>query len=294
MTHPPIENAGKKKRLVLVFIVTCTYLIAEVVGGFLTNSLALLADAGHMLTDVAGLGLALFAIKIAERPASPSLTYGYNRVEILAAVINAVVLLGVSFYVLYEAVERFRNPPAIATFSMLLLGFLGLVVNAVGIFILHGDSKQNLNMRGAYFEVLSDAVTSVGVILAAGIMWATGWYFVDAVVSVGIGLFIIPRTWNLLGEAVGILLEGTPAGINIAVIREQLSSIPGVLNVHDVHVWALTSGRNAISAHVVIKKGSVHNELLSTIHQNIRASYKIEHITIQLEMEGFTEEETHL
>ncbi len=294
MTHVSLENRSRKKRLALVFILTGVYLVAEVVGGLLTNSLALLADAGHMLTDVAGLGLALFAIKLAERPASSSMTYGYLRAEILAAVVNAVVLLGVSFYVLYEAVERFKNPPAIATLSMLLIGVLGLVVNVIGLLILRHDSKQNLNMRGAYFEVLSDAVTSIGVIMAAGVMWATGWYFVDAIVSAGIGLFIIPRTWNLLREAIGVLLEGAPAEIDIAALREQLNSIPGVSNVHDIHVWSLTSGVNALSAHVVMKNGSDQNGLLSTIHSSVKSSHKIGHVTIQLEAEGFAEGETHL
>lgn len=202
-----ISASGKnKKQLKIVLALTTTYLIAEVVGGFLTNSLALLADAGHMLTDVGGLALALLAIKFAERPATPEKTYGYYRVEILAALTNAVVLIGISIYILYEAYERFRNPPEVQSRIMLVIASIGLAINIVGVFILRAGSQESLNMKGAYFEVLSDMLTSVGVIIAGIIMLTTGWYYADPIISAGIGLFIFPRTWALLKDAVGVLL----------------------------------------------------------------------------------------
>lgn len=283
-----------KRRLTIVFGLTAVYLVAEVIGGIWTHSLALLADAGHMLTDVGGLGLALFAIWFAERPATPERTYGYYRVEILAALTNAIVLIGISLYILYEAYERFRNPPEVASKVMLLIAVIGLVVNIAGLFILRAGSAQSLNLKGAYFEVLSDMLTSIGVIIAGVIMWTTGWYYADPLVSAGIGLFILPRTWILLREAVGVLLEGTPSDINLAALREAMRSIVGVAGVHDLHVWTLTSGVNALSAHVVLADGTSHDALLKAIQQRVTADFKIAHVTVQVEPPGWGESETHL
>src|SRR5262249_27652341 len=198
--HTETPANQNNHRLAFVFGLTAAYLVAEVIGGILTRSLALLADAGHMLTDVVGVGLALLAITFAARPATPQRTYGYYRVEILAALTNAVVLIGISFYILYEAYERFLHPPEVESQWMLLVATVGLGVNIVGIYILRGGATESLNLKGAYFEVLSDMLTSIGVILAALIMWATGWYYADPLLSAGIGLFILPRTWALLGE----------------------------------------------------------------------------------------------
>lgn len=253
----------------------------------MTGSLALLADAGHMLTDVAGLGLALLAIKFAERPATPERTYGYYRVEILAALTNAVVLIGISLYILYEAWERFRNPPQVESGTMLVVAAIGLGINIAGIIILRKGSKDSLNMKGAYFEVLSDMLTSVGVIVAGVIMLTTGWYYADPLISAGIGLFILPRTWLLLREALGILLEGTPSGVNPAAIREVVGSLPGVSEMHDLHVWTLTSGVNALSAHVVVVDPSMHAEVLSAVHDVITQRFPIAHVTIQIEKVGW-------
>ena len=223
--HTP---AGKnKRRLTIVFGLTALYLVVEVIGGLLTGSLALLADAGHMLTDVAGLGLALVAIRFAKRPATPERTYGFYRVEILAALANAVVLVGISFYILYEAYQRFRDPPEVQSGMMLLVAFVGLIVNIIGIYLLRSASEESLNMKGAYFEVLSDMLTSIGVIVAGVIMLTTGWYYADPLISAGIGLFILPRTWMLLRDAVGVLLEGTPSDINLAALREAISGLLG-------------------------------------------------------------------
>lgn len=296
-SHEISPGSQNKKRLVWVLSLTFLYLIAEVIGGLLTNSLALLADAGHMLTDAGGLVLALIAIKLAEKQANPQHTYGYYRAEILAALTNAVVLICVSLYILYEAYLRFINPPEVAGKSVVVVASIGLVVNLTGMFILRKGSGESLNMKGAYFEVLSDMLTSIGVIIAAVIMWTTGWYYADPIVSAGIGLFILPRTWILLKDATGILLEGTPSDVNIEELRNCIRGLKGVKQVHDLHVWALTSGVNAMSAHVVVA-GSVqalyYNELLKEINSTISANFKISHTTIQLEGPGYEEKETHL
>lgn len=290
-----VSAAGKnKKPLAIVFCLTLFYLIVEVIGGFWTGSLALLADAGHMLTDVAGVGLALLAIWFAEKPASPERTYGYYRVEILAALTNAVVLIIISLYILYEAYERFKNPPEVQSAGMLAVASVGLIVNIVGVFILRSGSKESLNMKGAYFEVLSDMLTSIGVIIAGVIMLTTGWYYADPLISAGIGLFILPRTWSLLKDAVAVLLEGTPSDVNIATVREKLSKLEGVAEIHDLHVWSLTSGVNALSVHAVLADGSEHDDVLRRVHNTCTTEFKIAHVTAQTEREGFACHETHL
>ena len=290
-----ISDAGaKSKRLGIVFALTASYLVVEVAAGLWTGSLALLADAGHMLTDVAGLGLALFAIRFAARPASPARTYGFHRAEILAAMANAMVLIVVSFYIIYEAYQRFRDPPAVQSGAMLVVATVGLVVNIAGILLLRRNVGESLNLRGAYFEVLSDALTSLGVIIAAIVMITTGWYYADPLISAAIGLFILPRTWQLLRESMGILLEGTPADVNIEAIREALAAAPGVIGVHDLHVWSLTSGVNALSAHVVVRDLTDPAAALTALHERMTPELKLMHVTIQLEPPGWERRETHL
>lgn len=287
--------AGKnKKRLIIVLTLTTVYLITEVVGGLLTHSLALLADAGHMLTDVAGLGLALMAIQFAERPATPERTYGFYRVEILAALTNAVVLIGISVYILYEAYQRFRNPPEVQSGAMLAVAAVGLVVNIIGIYLLRAASEESLNMKGAYFEVMSDMLTSIGVIVAALVMLTTGWYYADPLISAGIGLFILPRTWLLLRDAVGVLLEGTPTEVNLATLRQAIRSVTGVAEVHDLHVWSLTSGVNAMSVHAVLADHALHDEVLAAVQKKVTSDFKIAHATVQVECQGCAAYETHL
>lgn len=283
-----------KRRLALVCGMTAFYLVAEVVGGLLTRSLALLADAGHMLTDVAGLVLALFAIQFADRPATPERTYGYYRVEILAALTNAVVLIGISLYILYEAYKRILDPPEVASKAMLVVAAVGLVVNLIGISILRRGSDESLNVKGAYFEVLADMLTSIGVIIAAVIIWTTGWYYADPLISAGIGLLILPRTWVLLRDAVGVLLEGTPSDINLTAVRESVGRIEGVSDVHDLHLWSLTSGLNAMSVHVVLAEGASCDTVLGLVRQQATSEFKIAHVTVQVEPRGFQEIETHL
>lgn len=283
-----------KRRLKLVFGFTAFYLVVEVIGGLVTGSLALLADAGHMLTDVGGLGLALFAIRFAERPATPARTYGYYRVEILSAVVNAVVLVGISVYILYEAYQRFRNPPAVESLGMLGVAAVGLIVNIAGMLLLRRGSTESLNLKGAYFEVFSDMLSSLGVIAAGLIMWATQWYYADPLFSAGIGLFILPRTWMLLREAVGVLLEGTPSDVNVTSLRAGIAGVAGVTAVHDLHVWSLTSGLNAMSAHAVLAPGAAYDEVRRAVQARVTSDFKISHATIQVEPAGHAENESHL
>lgn len=279
-----------RKKLLLTLSLTGAYMIAEVIGGILTGSLALLADAGHMLTDISGLGMSLVAIHLANRPADDRRSFGFMRAEILAAVANAVLLLGVSIYILFEAYERFRTPPEISGGPMLWVAVVGLLVNIGGIFLLKENSNSNLNMRGAYFEVLSDLLSSVGVIVAAVIIWLTGWTIVDPIVSAGIGLFIFPRTWLLLKDAIHVLLEGSPSDVDVPKLRAKLVSIAGVSSIHDLHVWTISSGQNSMTAHIVAKKNEDLQKLRASIENVLRHEFGITHSTIQLEMTP----ETHL
>ncbi len=290
----PTAAGRNQRQLTIVFGVTSLYLVVEVIGGLATGSLALLADAAHMLTDVGGLGLALFAIRFAERPATPERTYGYYRVEILSAMANALVLLGISAYILYEAYQRFLNPPVVESLGMLGVAAIGLVVNLIGITLLRESSAESLNLKGAYFEVLSDLLASIGVIAAGVIMWTTGWYYADPIISAGIGLFILPRTWALLREAVGVLLEGTPSTVNLTSVRAAIADVPGVSGVHDLHAWSLTSGVNALSVHTVLAEGVKYDDVLRAVQARVAAEFDIAHATVQVEPSGHQDRETHL
>lgn len=294
MSRTPSASTRHQRALTVTLALTTTYLVAEIVGGVLTGSLALLADAGHMFTDVGGLALALFAMSFAQRPATMERTYGYYRAEILAALANGVVLIGVSLYILVESYQRFWSPPLIASGWMLVIGVVGLAVNLIGMRILRAGSAESLNLRGAYFEVLSDMLSSLGVIGAALIMWLTGWRAVDALVSAGIGVFILPRTWGLLRQATAVLLEGTPSDVNLTSLREAMAGLGGVSDVHDLHVWALTSGVNAMSAHVICEDGVSRDDVLDRVHRCVTSKFKIAHVTVQLESPGWERSETHL
>jgi cobalt-zinc-cadmium efflux system protein len=290
MSHSHIQTGAGRNRSGLqgALWLTSAYFVTELVAGWLTGSLALLADAGHMLTDVAGLGLALFAIRMAERPATSERTYGYYRTEILAALANAVVLIGISVWVVIEAFERFRHPQPIASGPMLLVALVGLGVNAGSIWLLRSASEESLNLKGAYFEVVSDAISSVGVMAAATVIWLTGWLYADSLVSAGIGLFILPRTAKLMGDAVGVLLEGTPADVNIGEVRAAIAAIGGVADVHDLHVWSLTSGVNALSVHVVATDSHDRGDLLRRVGECASHRFRIAHVTVQVEPLGWT------
>jgi len=287
MAHAHRETAAARSRgaLIAALALTGGYMLVELAGAFLTGSLALLADAAHMLTDVGGLALALFAIWIAARPPTPAKTYGYYRAEILAALVNAVVLLALAVVILVEAWERLLHPRELLGGPMLAIGGLGLVVNLVGAWLLHHDAEHSLNVRAAYLEILSDAVSSLGVLVAAGIVLLTGWTRADALVSVGIALFIVPRTWRLLRQAVNVLLEGVPAHLDLSAIEEAITHVAGVRRVHDLHVWTLTSGREAMSAHVVVGDVRESERLLEALHAVLHTRFGIDHTTIQLETE---------
>ena len=285
LPHRQTAAARSRGRLTATLVLTCGFLVVEVAGALWSGSLALLADAGHMLADAAGLGLALFAIWIATRPPTPAKTYGYYRAEILAALVNAIVLLGVAGLILVETYRRVLAPPEILGGPMLAVATVGLVVNLACAWILHGAAAASLNVRAAYLEVLGDALSSIGVVMAAAIVVATGWTLADPLASGAIALVIVPRTWRLLRQAVNVLLEGTPAHLDLGEIEDAMRRVPGVRRVHDLHVWTLTSGREAMSAHAVVDDVRDSERLLETLHAVMHARFGIDHTTIQLETE---------
>ena len=259
-------------------------MIVEVGAGLYSGSLALLADAGHMFSDAAGLGMALIAVWFAGRPATQAKSYGYYRTEILVSLANAVMLIGISLFVLYNAFGRLMAPPEVMSGPMIWVSILGLITNLVAVKILHSSSSHSLNMRGAYLEVLNDMIGSAGVLVAALVITFTGWYWVDALVSGLIGLLIIPRTWSLLSECINILMEGTPGRIDLRTLKTELKAIPGVVDVHDLHVWTITSGMDSLSAHVQIDDQVAPAQVLSGIHSLLKDKYEINHSTVQTEL----------
>jgi cobalt-zinc-cadmium efflux system protein len=275
--------AANRGRLLVIFGLTLAVFVLELVGGFISNSLALLADAGHMFTDVAGIGLALGAIWLGGRPANGERTFGYLRLEILAAVINAVLLFGVAAFILFEAWHRLSDPPEIATGLMLAVALVGLIANAVSLFLLRNAQGESLNMRGAYLEVMGDFAGSAAVIVAAVVIALTGWAPADAVASAVIGLLIVPRTWRLLREAIDVLLEATPKGINLDEVRRHILRAKGVSDIHDLHAWTITSGMNVLSAHVVLDEGADPPVVLDELCRCLSGDFDIEHSTFQLE-----------
>jgi cobalt-zinc-cadmium efflux system protein len=275
--------AANRRRLVVVFGLTLAIFVVELAGGLVSNSLALMADAGHMLTDVAGIGLALLAIWFAGRPAHGGRTFGYLRLEILAAVVNAVILFGVAAFILIEAWQRLSEPVDIATGLMLAVALVGIVANAVSLYLLRKAQGESLNMRGAYLEVMGDLAGSAAVIVAAVVIAATGWTPADAIASAAIALLIIPRTWSLLREAVDVLLEATPKGIDLDVVRSHILGADGVADVHDLHAWTITSGMNVVSAHVVLDEGADPPRVLDELCRCLAGDFDIEHSTFQLE-----------
>lgn len=269
-------------------------MLAEAVGGWLTNSLALLADAGHMLTDVAALSLTLAAIWFAERPATPRKTYGYYRLEILAAFVNGIALVLLSLWIIYEAFERWQSPPEIKGFGMTAVAAGGLAVNAVAAYLLHSDHKHDLNIRGAWLHVMGDLLGSVAAIAAGLAIIAFGWNWADAVCSVAISVIIIAGAWRLIIDSVNVLLEGTPVHINIAAVEQAILDTEGVSSVHDLHVWTISSGIEALSAHISHDDSVVHTELLSAVRTKLHDSFGIDHLTIQMETLDLEAEGTYV
>ena len=279
--------AAHRGRLAVVLALTGTVFVVEVVGALVSGSLALLADAAHMATDALGIGMALGAVTLAQRPARGRRTYGWQRVEVLSAVANGLLLLGVGAYVVIEAVRRIGDPPDIHSGWMLGVAVLGLVVNTGSLGLLHAGQAHSLNTRGAYLEVVGDALGSVAVIVAAVVIATTGWTGADVVASFVIGALVLPRAWSLLREAFDVLLEAAPRGVDLDQVRAHVLGVPGVLDVHDLHAWTITSGQPVLSAHVVVSDevladghgGRVLDALCSCLGHH----FDLEHCTFQLE-----------
>lgn len=290
MSSPNITSAGNKhnKSIKIVFAITATYFIIEIIVGFMTNSLALLSDAAHMLTDVAGQALALFAIWMASKPRNSKKSYGYLRIEIFSALINAIVLIFISGYILYEAWQRFENPPEIAGVPMLIVASVGLIINLISMKILSAGSKESINIKGAFLEVVSDMLSSVAVIIAGIIILITGWLLIDPIISALIGLFILPRTFSLLKESIDILLEGVPKDVDFNDVENYISQKSGVDSIHDLHIWTLTSGVNALSCHIIMKQDntiSENNDIVFEIKRELNINYKINHTTLEVHLD---------
>jgi cobalt-zinc-cadmium efflux system protein len=275
--------AANGRRLVAVLGVSVAIFLVEAVGAVASNSLALVADAGHMLTDVSGIGLALLAIWFAGRAPTSDRTFGYLRLEIIAAVANAVLLFGVAAFILFEAWQRLSSPPEVATGLMLAVALLGLGGNAISLYLLRHAQRESLNMRGAYLEVLGDFIGSGAVIAAAALIATTGWAQADSVASIVIVLLILPRTAGLLKDATDVLLEATPKGIDMDHVRRHILDAPGVLDCHDLHAWTITSGMNVVSAHVTVADGTDPAVTLDALCECLSDDFDIEHSTFQLE-----------
>ena len=279
-----IPSTHNERSLWAALALTGGFLVAEAVSDWLLNSLALLADAAHMFTDSAALAIALAAIRIGRLAADSRRTYGYHRFEILAATFNALLLFAVAIYILYEAYQRWDKPAELHSTGILIVGVLGLGINLISMRLLAVGKDSSLNVKGAYLEVWSDMLGSVGVIVAAIIIGATGWAWVDSLVAVGIGLWILPRTWILLKESLNILLEGTPAGIDVSEVSRAITELPGIKGVHDLHIWALSSGKNILTVHVVCEEQIDRPTLIKTIQATIADRFDILHSTLQLEL----------
>jgi len=277
------KNRGRP--LALALAITSFYFVVEVVGGILTNSLALLSDAGHMFSDIAALGLSLLAFRIARRPATSKRTYGYHRLEILAALINGLTLWLVVGIIFHEAYHRLLDPPEVQSLGMLIVATVGLGVNIVAGLILYGSHRESLNIRGAFLHVLGDALGSVGAIAAGVIMLVTGWYLADPLISVFIGFLILCTSWSLIKDSVDILMQSVPSGIDLGDVRRAMEQVEGVTRIHDLHVWTVTSGVVTLSAHALIDgEGDIH-QVLDEIERALKHRFMIEHTTIQLETE---------
>ncbi|WP_303749388.1 cation diffusion facilitator family transporter [Stenotrophomonas pigmentata] len=262
---------------------TTAYLVVEVIGAFWTNSLALLSDAAHMATDAIGLMIALTAVRLSRRPPDAKRTYGYARLEALGAVANGLLLFGVGIYILFEAAQRFQQPQDIASTGMMWVAAFGLVVNLIAMRLLSAGSGESLNVKGAYLEVWSDMLGSVAVIAGGLIIHFTGWTLVDPILAVLIGLWVLPRTWVLLRDAINVLLEGVPKGVVLADIEQALRGFPGVAGTHDLHVWALASSTPALTVHVVMNDGQSPDALRRQLADMLHERFDIDHVTVQVE-----------
>ncbi len=293
---PPDLSAlrrDQRRRLAIALWLAASYMVAEIVGGLITGSLALLADAGHMLSDVAGLGLSFFALWLSQRPASEERTFGWQRVEILAALANGVALVAIALVIVIEAIERLGAPRDVEGGLMMLIATGGLLVNLASLAVLQRARDHSLNMRGAWLHVLSDALGSVGAIGAGAAIWAFGWEWADPVASLVIAVLITASAWHLLRDTVQVLLEGAPRHIRVGEVRAALLAVPGVAAIHDLHVWTITSGLVSMSCHVQSTNDVEHTSLLHALQETLARGFDIHHTTIQIEPEGF-EEQSHV
>ncbi|WP_094903819.1 cation diffusion facilitator family transporter [Paenibacillus odorifer] len=291
--HHHFDPSGNKKGLMIALIITVGIMFLEFFGGLITNSLALLSDSGHMLNDASSLALSLVAVWFATKPASPNKTYGFHRFEILAALLNGVTLFVVAGFIIVEAYGRFFEPPTVASGSMMLIASIGLLANVASAWSLmrKGDVKNNINLRSAYLHVLGDALGSVGAIIAGLIMMIFGWYVADPIISVLVALLILRGAWGIIKHTVHVLMEGTPITINPAEVKEILESIEGVRNVHDLHIWTITSGLDSLSCHILIEEEADDQRILQQAIRLIADHFKIQHTTIQVETSAIVHEE---
>ncbi|MBN2321617.1 MAG: cation transporter [Acidobacteria bacterium] len=290
MSHDHAHHSGEpsgKKRLVLAISITGCWFVIELAGGLYSNSLALIADAAHMLTDLGALGLSLFALLVSTRPATHEKTYGYLRAEILAALANGIFLVLIGFYIFYEAYQRFLEPPEIKSIPMLMVAATGLLANLVTASLLYRSRNESLNLRGAFLHVMMDTLGSVGAIIAGFLIWWRQWYIADAVVSVVVGTLVLYSSWKLVSESVDILLEATPRHLNISDILKDLGKVRGIVSIHDLHVWSISTRMAAMSCHAVLKAGEDAGEVLSELSRLMREKYGVDHTTIQIEPEGW-------
>jgi cobalt-zinc-cadmium efflux system protein len=300
-THTPTTGtaaAAYRGRLRVALSITLGVMVVEIVGGVVADSLALIADAAHMATDALGLGMALLAIHFASRPPSAHRTFGFARAEILAALANCLLLLGVGGYVLFEAIQRFLTPAGTEGGLMVVFGLIGLVANMISLTLLMRGQKESLNVRGAFLEVAADALGSLAVIISALVILATGWRAADPVASLVIGLMIVPRTVKLLRETLDVLLEAAPKGVDMAEVRAHILALDGVEDVHDLHAWTITSGMPVLSAHVVVRSDALnaigHEKMLHELQGCLGDHFDVEHCTFQLEPGGHAEHEARL
>lgn len=279
------SRGANERAMWIAFGLTGGFMLVEAVGGLLTGSLALISDAAHMLTDTAALGIALAAIRFGRRAADRRRTFGYARFEILAAAFNAAMLFVVAFYILYAAFERIRAPTEVHSVAMLVIAVVGLAVNFLSMRLLMGGKDESLNVKGAYLEVWSDMLGSLGVIVGALVIRFTGWTWIDPVIAVGIALWVLPRTWTLLRESINVLLEGVPDGVMLMDIDIALRAVPGVKDLHELHVWAISSGRTALSAHLVLNQGAQGEAVRIAAAERLKETFEIHHSALQCEIE---------
>jgi len=284
-SHVGAQSANQT-RLAWTLALTLIYLVAEIIGGYLADSLSLLADAGHMFSDAAALGLSLFATWIARRPPTPSHSYGFHRAEILAALANGATLIAISIVIFIEAFHRLRAPEEVKGPLMMGIAAGGLGINLIGLMILSGGKDHSLNMRGAWLHLLTDALGSVAALSAGALVWAFGWNWADSLASIAIGLLVIYSSWDLVRQAIAILMQSTPAHLDVQAVEQAMRTAEGVCEVHDLHIWTVTSGMESLSAHVTIDPAHLGTTVLESLRQILHDRFGIDHITIQIELSG--------